>query len=209
MTEKIWKVQFCFLVILFYIDAFKLEKIKIKNDKHWKVNVIKNHLKKHKSLEGIVRLVNSNNENEGNIEILHSGLWGTICDDEWDILDGQVVCRQLGFKQIRKITHNSFFGQASRKYWIDNIRCTGQESELTDCQFSNWGENDCDSSEAAGVICEKNYLDQNNTMTPMFETKLKKLKIKETYGSNLKLRLSGGSTNNEGRIEIKINGDRC
>jgi len=32
---------------------------------HWKVNVIKNHLKNHKSLEGMVRLVDGESEYEG------------------------------------------------------------------------------------------------------------------------------------------------
>lgn len=32
---------------------------------HWKANVIKNHLKGHKSLEGMVRLVDGESEYEG------------------------------------------------------------------------------------------------------------------------------------------------
>lgn len=32
---------------------------------HWKANVIKNHLKNHKSLEGMVRLVDGESEYEG------------------------------------------------------------------------------------------------------------------------------------------------
>lgn len=39
------------------------------------------------------------------------------------------------------------------KYWMDNIRCSGEESEISECRFDSWGENDCDPSEAAGVVC--------------------------------------------------------
>jgi len=37
---------------------------------HWKVNVIKNHLKNHKSLEGMVRLVDGESEYEGTYRML-------------------------------------------------------------------------------------------------------------------------------------------
>lgn len=47
------------------------------------------------------------------MEILHLGKWGAVCDDEWDIRDGQVVCKQLGFNGTSKVTHNSHFGQAA------------------------------------------------------------------------------------------------
>lgn len=36
-----------------------------KRKSHWKANVIKNHLKNHKSLEGMTRLVDGQSEHEG------------------------------------------------------------------------------------------------------------------------------------------------
>ena len=42
------------------------------------------------SSEGTVRL------SLGNVEILYAGRWGTVCNNQWTINDGEVTCRELG-----------------------------------------------------------------------------------------------------------------
>ncbi len=49
------------------------------------------------------------------MEIYHSGKWGSICDDEWDIRDATVVCRELGYSDVVQETHNSMYGPARCK----------------------------------------------------------------------------------------------
>ena len=92
--------------------------------------------------------------NEGLVEVQHDGVWGTICDDSWSTSDARVVCRQLGLPYLNAVAVGSAeFGRGSGKIWLDDVGCSGSESNLGQCSHQDWGSHNCGHDEDAGVRC--------------------------------------------------------
>ncbi|XP_035670254.1 deleted in malignant brain tumors 1 protein-like, partial [Branchiostoma floridae] len=124
-----------------------------------------------------VRLVGGSNDHEGRVEVYHDGEWGTVCDYGWGQPDADVTCRQLGFAAARKATQKAFFGQGTGRVWLSYVGCSGTESRLQDCSHRGWGNN------PSGCRHDD---DAGAVCTS--------------------LRLVGGSTEHEGRVEVYHDG---
>ncbi|KAF7686757.1 neurotrypsin [Silurus meridionalis] len=127
-----------------------------------------------------VRLSGGASVYEGRVEVYHAGQWGTVCDDQWDSNDAEVVCRQLGLGGTAKAWVGAYFGAGVGRVLLDEVSCTGNELSIEQCQKTAWGEHNCDHSEDAGVSC-----------TPL------------TDGT---VRLVGGAGGFEGRLEVHYQG---
>ncbi|XP_034383885.1 deleted in malignant brain tumors 1 protein-like isoform X2 [Cyclopterus lumpus] len=100
-----------------------------------------------------IRLVGGSSQCSGRVEIFYKGQWGTVCDDEWELANADVVCRQLGCGHAVTAPKSAHFGRGTGPIWLDNVECTGDESALTHCTHPGFGENNCGHSEDAGAVC--------------------------------------------------------
>uniref|UniRef100_A0A8C0J8Q3 Soluble scavenger receptor cysteine-rich domain-containing protein SSC5D n=1 Tax=Chelonoidis abingdonii TaxID=106734 RepID=A0A8C0J8Q3_CHEAB len=108
-----------------------------------------------------LRLVNGPSRCTGRVEVFHNQLWGTVCDDNWDLTEARVVCRQLGCETALSAPGRARFGRGSDRIWLDDVHCTGTEAALSDCRARPWGDNNCHHGEDAGVVCSENMNKQS------------------------------------------------
>ncbi|XP_064836758.1 T-cell differentiation antigen CD6-like isoform X1 [Oncorhynchus masou masou] len=126
-----------------------------------------------------VRLAGGEHRCAGRVELWRAGQqWGTVCDDEWDLRDADVVCAQLGCGYALSVTgQGGAFPRGKDAIYLDELKCTGKEENLWQCPASDES-HDCGHKEDAGVVC-----------------------------SELKaVRLTGGVDRCSGKVEIHRNG---
>ncbi|XP_028650989.2 neurotrypsin isoform X1 [Erpetoichthys calabaricus] len=102
----------------------------------------------------LIRLADGESQKEGRVEVFQNGQWGTVCDDGWTDRDATVVCRQLGFEGLSKARSMAYFGEGQGPIHLDNVKCSGHEQTLRQCEAQEQDKHNCRHSEDAGVICE-------------------------------------------------------
>ncbi|XP_077207065.1 scavenger receptor cysteine-rich domain-containing protein DMBT1-like [Paroedura picta] len=123
---------------------------------------------RHKEDAGVncsdIRLANGNRTCEGRVEVYHNGSWGTICDDLWNMLNAQVVCRQLSCGEAISADTDAKYGEGSGLILMDDVKCQGNETAVEACPHNGWGVSNCRHKEDAGVNCSGTPCYLGNTL---------------------------------------------
>ncbi|CAH1240475.1 LGALS3BP [Branchiostoma lanceolatum] len=104
---------------------------------------------------GRILLVGGTSANEGRVEVrlTTTSDWGTVCDDNFDMTDANVVCRSLGYSSASEVRPSAGFGQGSGNIYMDDVACTGTETSFFDCSYPGWETHDCVHAQDVGVVC--------------------------------------------------------
>ncbi|XP_078142317.1 macrophage receptor with collagenous structure [Centroberyx gerrardi] len=101
-----------------------------------------------RGIEMKVRLAGGSSR--GRVEVKYNGAWGTVCDDSFDTTDGTVICRMLGYQTA---TSTFTASPGAGNIWLDDLQCTGRESDIFACPHGGVGTHNCSHGEDAGVQC--------------------------------------------------------
>ncbi|XP_025115895.1 deleted in malignant brain tumors 1 protein-like [Pomacea canaliculata] len=85
------------------------------------------------------RLVSGDRLGAGRVEISVGGLWGTVCDTDWDDEDARVLCRTLNYTDGYAVG-DAYYGQGAGPNWLSNVRCKGSERSLAECPHSGFND---------------------------------------------------------------------
>ena len=87
----------------------------------------------------------------GLLEVYFDGEWGYVCDDGWNEVNGDVVCRILGYEGA--ISSSGAHISTDVNYKLNYIDCTGGEESLLDCTHSPYILGFCSVYEHVFISC--------------------------------------------------------
>ncbi|KAK3584691.1 hypothetical protein CHS0354_021360 [Potamilus streckersoni] len=130
------------------------------------------------------RLINGQNRLEGELQVLKDGIWSYACYDSWNTMNTKVMCRMLSNNTYRE----SYGPSGAYRTCMYNITCSGTEHSINEC-MKGVAYKSCLLYETVSVRCGG---DKVTSTSPGLH--------------GIGVRLVDGYNQNEGKVEIGING---
>ncbi|XP_067166135.1 antigen WC1.1-like [Apteryx mantelli] len=102
---------------------------------------------------GSLRLVDGGSRCDGRVEMALHGAWGRVLDDEWDVNDASVVCRQLQCGEAERAYNPPKPEGGTGPVELRRVQCGGKEARLTLCNISLPEAAPAGTAEDVGVVC--------------------------------------------------------
>ncbi|XP_029998132.1 scavenger receptor cysteine-rich type 1 protein M130-like [Sphaeramia orbicularis] len=99
-----------------------------------------------------VRLVHGSSLCSGRLEVRSNQSWSSVCEEDLDLNDTQVVCRELGCG-APGLLQGGLYGEGEAPVWTSELQCEGNESAVLDCRRSSSAGKTCSPGTAAGLTC--------------------------------------------------------
>ncbi|XP_034381858.1 scavenger receptor cysteine-rich type 1 protein M130-like isoform X2 [Cyclopterus lumpus] len=99
-----------------------------------------------------VRLVNGISRCSGRLEVRSNQSWSSVCEEDLDQQDAEVVCRELGCG-APSVLQGALYGEVEDPMWTKEFQCGGHESALLDCRSSE--RITCSPGRAVGLTCSE------------------------------------------------------
>ncbi|XP_078786251.1 scavenger receptor cysteine-rich domain-containing group B protein-like [Oryzias latipes] len=171
-----------------------------------------------KSLQRFLGLVgwleNSSSRCSGGLEVKSNNWWSSVCEDDFDLLDAEVVCRELGCG-APSVLQGALYGEAEAPILSREFLCEGHESVLLDCGSSWRKTKACPPDKAVGLTCsdpDTMRLMGSSRCSGEFQVKIGRewravdaWMFLRTETSADSVRLENGSSRCSGRLEVKSN----
>ncbi|XP_074851394.1 antigen WC1.1-like [Carettochelys insculpta] len=102
---------------------------------------------------GGYRLANGSTDCSGRVELRHGGVWGTLCDAQWDLQAAHTLCQQLGCGFAMWIPAEQLFGARDGPVWNGTFGCQRNQSCLREHPVTTLGATECPAGSEASVVC--------------------------------------------------------
>uniref|UniRef100_A0A8B9SZA7 SRCR domain-containing protein n=1 Tax=Anas platyrhynchos TaxID=8839 RepID=A0A8B9SZA7_ANAPL len=87
-------------------------------------------------LTTLLRLVGGGSRCDGRVEVFQHGTWGRVLDEQWDMQEASVVCRQLQCGEAEAAYTPVRAERGRGPVGLRGVRCAGHEADLSLCNTS-------------------------------------------------------------------------